>query len=97
MDSAVRLDVRRALAELRAANERVESARAVVADSEESLRITQNRYAAGMGNVTDVLRTEAAVSESKTRQLTAIHDQRIAEANVELVSGRLSPESEVLN
>ncbi len=97
MESAVRLDVRRALAELRAANERVESARAVVADSEESLRITQNRYAAGMGNVTDVLRTEAAVSESKTRQLTAIHDQRIAEVNVELVSGRLSPESEVLN
>ena len=97
MDSAVRLDVRRALAELRAANERVESARAVVSDSEESLRITQNRYAAGMGNVTDVLRTEAAVSESKTRQLTAIHDQRIAEVNVELVSGRLSPESEVLN
>ena len=50
-----------------------------------------------MGNVTDVLRTEAAVSESKTRQLTAIHDQRIAAANLELVSGRLTPESEVLN
>jgi outer membrane protein len=97
MDSTIRLDVRRALAELRAANERVESARSVVAESEESLRITQNRYGAGMGNVTDVLRTEAAVSESKTRQLTAIHDQRIAAANLELVSGRLTPESEVLN
>ena len=47
MDSEVRLDVRRALAELRAANERVESARSVVAESEESLRITQNRYGQG--------------------------------------------------
>ena len=49
-----------------------------VAEAEESLRITQNRYQAGMNNVTDLLRTETAVLDARTRYLAAIHDQRIA-------------------
>ena len=50
--------------------------KASVAEAEESLRITQNRYEAGMSNVTDLLRTETAVLEARTRHLAAIHDQR---------------------
>jgi outer membrane protein TolC len=96
-DSAVRLQVRRAYAGLRAAQQRIEVAKAAVAEAEESLRITQNRYAAGMNNVTDLLRTETAVMESRTRYLAAIHDQRVAAAMLELVAGRLSADSEVLN
>jgi len=68
-DSAIRLQVRRAFAGLRAAQERIQVARAAVAQAEESLRITQNRYEAGMNNVTDLLRTETAVLESRTRYL----------------------------
>ena len=55
VDSAVRLEVRRAWADLRAAQQRIEVAKAAVAEAEESLRITQNRYEAGMSNVTDLL------------------------------------------
>jgi len=97
VDSAVRLEVRRAWADLRAAVERIEVAKAAVTEAEESLRITQNRYEAGMSNVTDLLRTETAVLESRTRFLAAVHDQRLAAANLELAAGRLSPDSEVLN
>ena len=96
-DSAVRLQVRRAYAAVRAAQQRIEVARAAVAESEESLRITQNRYAAGMNNVTDLLRTETAVLESRTRYLAAIHDQRIAATMLEFAAGRLNADSEVLN
>jgi outer membrane protein len=96
VNSAVQLDVRRASADLRAAQQRIEVAKAAVAEAEESLRITQNRYAAGMSNVTDLLRNETAVTESRTRYLAAIHDQRIAAAAVELATGRLSADSEVL-
>jgi len=97
IDSAVRLEVRRAWADLRAASQRIEVAKAAVSEAEESLRITQNRYEAGMTNVTDLLRNETVVLESRTRYLAAVHDQRIAAVMLELAAGRLSPESEVLN
>jgi outer membrane protein TolC len=97
VDSAVRLEVRRAWADLRAAQQRIEVAKAAVAEAEESLRITQNRYEAGMSNVTDLLRNETAVLESRTRYLAAVHDQRLAGTMLELAAGRLSPDSEVLN
>jgi outer membrane protein len=97
VDSAVRLEVRRAWADLRAAAQRIEVAKASVAEAAESLRITQNRYEAGMSNVTDLLRNENALLESRTRYLAAVHDQRIAATMLELAAGRLSAESEVLN
>jgi outer membrane protein TolC len=96
-DSAIRLQVRRTYAALQAAQQRIAVATAAVAESEESLRITQNRYEAGMSNVTDLLRTETAVLESRTRYLAAIHDQRIAATMLELAAGRLTADSEVLN
>ena len=96
-DSAIRLQVRRAYAGLNAAQQRIEVAKAAVAEAEESLRITQNRYEAGMNNVTDLLRTETAVLESRTRYLAAIHDQRVAATMLELAAGRLNADSEVLN
>ncbi len=96
-DSAVRLQVRRAYAGLRAAAQRIEVAKAAVAEAGESLRITQNRYAAGMANVTDLLRTETAALESRTRYLAAVHDQRVAAVMLEFAAGRLSADSEVLN
>ncbi len=97
VNSAVRLEVRRAWAGLRAAQQRIEVAKAAVAEAEESLRITQNRYQAGMGNVTDLLRTETAVLESRTRYLGAVHDQRLAATMLELAAGGLTADSEVLD
>lgn len=95
--STIRLQVRRAFADLQAAEQRIEVAKASVEEAEESLRITQNRYEAGMSNVTDLIRNETAVLEARTRYLSAIHDQRIAATMVELASGRLNANSEVLN
>jgi len=80
-----------------AAEQRIEVTKASVAEAEESLRITQNRYETGLSNVTDLLRTETAVLEARTRQLAAIHDQRIAAAILELAAGTLTADSEVLN
>jgi outer membrane protein len=95
--STIRLQVRRAWADLSAAQQRIEVARASVAEAEESVRITQNRYAAGLGNVTELLRTETALLESRTRQLAAVHDQRMAAAMLELAAGTLTENSEILN
>jgi outer membrane protein TolC len=82
---------------LRAAQQRIESARAAQAEAEESLRISQNRYEAGLSTVTDLLRVETALLETRTRYLAAVHDQRIAAAMLELAAGTLTADSEVLN
>ncbi len=95
--SVIRLQVRRMYADVDAAQQRIAVAQASIAEAEEILRITQNRYQAGFGNVTDLLRTETALLEARTRQLAAIHDQRIAAAMLQLAAGTLSVDSEVLN
>ena len=96
--SAVRLEVRRAAADVRASGQRIEVAKAAVAEAEESLRITQNRYEAGMSNVTDLLRTETAVLESRTRSVRGGGTRSAHRGDdAELAAGRLSADSEVLN
>ena len=96
-DSAVRLQVRRAYADLNAAAQRIEVAKAAMAEAEEGLRITQNRYEAGMSNVTDLLRTETAMLDSRTRYLAAVHDQRVAAILLEFAAGTLTADAEALN
>jgi outer membrane protein TolC len=96
-DSAIGLQVRRSSADFEAAQHRIDVARAAVAEAEESLRIVQNRYEAGMANVTELLRNETALLESRTRLLAAVHDQRVAATMLEYAAGRLSADSEVLN
>lgn len=96
-DSAIQLQVRRAYADLRAAQQRIDVTTASVAEAVESLRITKNRYESGLNTVTDLLRTEAAVLDASTRRLAAIHDQRLAATMLELAAGSLSVDSEVLN
>jgi outer membrane protein TolC len=96
-DGAVRLQVRRAWSDLNAAQERLEVAAAAVAMAEENLRIVKNRYEAGLTNVTELLRSETALMETRVRRLAAIHDQRLAAASLELAAGTLNADSEVLN
>ncbi len=95
-ESQLRLNVRRAWADFRAAGERVDVTQAAVAQAEESLRITKNRFDAGLTSVTDLLRNETAVLEARNRRLAAIYDQRLAAVNLALAAGTLSPASEAL-
>jgi outer membrane protein TolC len=95
-DAGIRLEVRKVHADLEAARERIEVTNAAAAQAEESLRITRNRYEAGMSTVTDLLRNQTAVLEVKTRRLAAIYDQRVAAVMVELASGILSEDSDIL-
>ena len=96
MDAAVRMEVRRAEANLDASRERVATTRDTVAQAEESLRIIRNRYSNGLATVTDLLRSETALLESKTRRLAALYDQRIAAVQLEAASGALNGASDVL-
>lgn len=94
---SLRLEVRRAWDDLRAAEQQVDVSEQAVAEAEESLRITQNRFGAGMSTVTDLLRTEVAVLETRTQHVASLHDQRLAAALLELATGKLSIDSPAVN
>lgn len=97
VEAAVGLDVRRAYLDLRASQERIGVAEAAVAQAEENLRIVRNRYENGLTTVTELLRSETALAETRLRRLAAVHDQRLAATALELAAGTLSPDSSVLN
>ena len=97
IDSAVRLQVRSAYLDLQAAQERLKVTEAAVTQAEENLRIVKNRYENGLNNVTELLRSETALLETRVRRLAAVHGQRLAAVALDLAAGTLTPDSEVLN
>ncbi len=93
MESAVRLQVREAYLNLNAALQRVEVSRDSAAQAEESLRILQNRYDAGLATIMDVLRAETMRTTAQNNHLNAVYDYRLAFAALELATGNLGPDS----
>ncbi len=65
-------DVAQAYVSLKAAEQRVTAAQAQVADAEESVRLTQGRYRAGIGVFMDVLDAQAALDTAKANLVNAL-------------------------
>jgi outer membrane protein len=93
MASGIRLQVREAYVNLDTARQRVEVTRDAVAQSEESLRIIQNRYEAGLATITDLLRAEADRASLHQSFLNAVFDYRLGYAALELATGELAASS----
>jgi len=93
---ATRLEVRRAYYELDSARQQVNVARASIADSQESLRINQNRYDSGLSTITDLLAAEETARRSQADFWEAVYRYHTGFANLELASGTLNPESPVV-
>jgi outer membrane protein TolC len=92
----VRLEVRRAYYDLDSARQEVELTRAAVAQAQESLRINQNRYEAGLATVTDLLAAEEAARRSQTDYWQAVYRMHTSYASLELASGTLNSQSPVV-
>lgn len=90
---AVRLEVQRAYYDLEAARQHVEVMRAAVSEAAESLRITQNRYDAGLNTITDLLRVEEISRRTQSDYWGAVYRLRTARAALELATGTLGPNS----
>lgn len=93
---SVRLEVRKAYYDLDTARQQIEVARAAIAESQESLRINQNRYDSGLSTITDLLAAEEAVRSSQTDYWEAVYRYHTGYANLELVSGILNSQSPVV-
>ena len=94
--SAAALEVRRAHADFGSASQRAAVAASVVEEAEESLRIMRNRYEAGLEDVTALLRSEVALTNSRYQRLGTAYEQRVARAALEHAAGTLTADSEAL-
>lgn len=93
---AVLLEVRRAYYDLDASRQQVEVTRAAIAQSQESLRINQNRYEAGLLTITDLLGAEEAARRSQTDYWEAVYRYHTGYASLELAKGTLNSQSLVV-
>ena len=94
---AVHLEVRSAYYEMDSSRQQVEVARVAIAQAQESLRINQNRYDAGITTITDLLTIEEAMRRAQTDYWEAVYRLRTSYANLELASGTLGASSPVMH
>jgi outer membrane protein len=93
---AVRLEVRKAYYEVDATRQQLEAARASIAESQESLRINQDRYDAGLSTVTDLLAAEDTARRTQADYWETLCRYYTGYAALELASGTLNPQSPVV-
>jgi outer membrane protein len=96
-DLAIQLEVQRARLDLVAAEQRIGVASAAAAEAEEAHRIIQNRHRAGLTTITELLRSETALADARTRRLAAIYDHRVAAAALEYAAGTLTSQAAIVN
>ena len=86
--SAVRLQIRTALARLDEATAREAAGRATVAQARESQRIIRDRYESGLADVVALLRAAEAVQEANARQTASQVDVVLARATLDRALGK---------
>ncbi len=91
MKSAIALDVRDAFLALQTARERVAVAKEAVAHAEESLRIVQDRYEAGLTTIVELLDSETALTAARTNLTRTLYDATVGQARLDLSLGTLDP------
>jgi outer membrane protein TolC len=89
----VRLAVSQAHIHGKTAELQMETARAAMDQSAESLRILRNRYTAGLATITDLLRGEDAERESQSNYWHSVYGNASAYAELLYATGTLTPDA----
>jgi outer membrane protein TolC len=89
----MRTEVSRAHIHRQTAELSLETARAAMDQSAESLRILKNRYSAGLATITDLLRAEDAERQSQSNYWHAVYGNAMAYAEQLYATGMLTPDA----
>ncbi|UCF93582.1 MAG: TolC family protein [Desulfobacterales bacterium] len=89
LNQRVLVETRQAYLQADSAWRRIQVARAAVTQAEEALRIVRNRYENGLFTIVDLLNSELALQQAHTNHLRAVHDYKVANANLMLAAGTL--------
>jgi len=87
--NAIGLEVHDAFLAHQTARERVAVARETVTQAEESLRIVQDRYEAGLTTIVELLDSETALTAARTNLTRTLYDATVSQARLDLSLGRL--------
>ena len=87
----VRLEVSQAHIHRQTAALSLDTARAAMEQSAESLRILKNRYGAGLATITDLLRAEDAERQSQSMYWKAVYGNAMAYTELLYATGTLTP------
>jgi len=87
-ESQVRLSIRQAFDELKAASETIGAAKTNVSQAEKVLAMMQANYKYGAATTLDILDSQAAVSVARTDLLRGLHDYCVARANLRWAVGQ---------
>jgi len=93
MQQHLRLEVSQAHIHRQTAALQLETARAAMDQSAESLRILKNRYDAGLATITDLLRAEDAERQSQSNYWHAVYGNAMAYSELLYATGTLTPDS----
>ena len=85
----VELEVREAFHQLEEADQRVSVTGETITQAEESLRIVEDRYKAGLSRMVEVLDNEVALTKTRRNHLYALCDAKVACARLDLARGSL--------
>ncbi|HUL16774.1 MAG TPA: TolC family protein [Terriglobales bacterium] len=94
--SGVLLEVQQAYLGIAAAEQRTAAARDTAGQAQESLRIIQNRYQAGLTTITELLRAQTSQLDARTAYFSAVYDWHTAQAELEHSAGTLTPDAALL-
>jgi outer membrane protein TolC len=89
----LRLEVSQAHIHQKTAELSLETARAAMDQSAESLRIVKNRYGAGLATITDLLRAEDAERQSQSNYWHAVYGNAMAYTELLYATGTLTPDA----
>ena len=89
----LRLEVSQARIHQQTAALQLETARAAMDQSTESLRILKNRYGAGLATITDLLRAEDAERQSQSNYWHAVYGNAMAYSELLYATGTLTPDA----
>jgi outer membrane protein len=94
--SGVLLEVQQAYLGTKAAAQRAAAARDSANQAQESLRIIQNRYQAGLTTITELLRAQTAQLDARNAYLSAVYDWHTALVELEHSAGTLTRDAALL-
>jgi outer membrane protein TolC len=89
----IQLQVSQAHIHRKTAELSLETARAAMDQSAESLRILKNRYTAGLATITDLMRAEDAGRQSQSNYWHAVYGNTLAYAELLYATGTLTPDA----
>lgn len=89
LEAGYRIELQSARNDLEVAAERIEITKKAIGQSEENLRINNDRYKAQVGTATDVVDAQTLLSQTKSDYYQALFDLQVAKARVKRAAGEL--------